>query len=133
MYRVASRARVTSPRGYKPMACARAGSTTSASTRTTSTSPSGSTSSCWTPSLLDTPNFGVPVQWLGLGETQLHLFIREAEPQSHHHFGITVEDLEPVYRRAEAMGAFDGRSTDTTSSSCPATWRRPTCATPPAT
>ena len=49
--------------------------------------------------LLDTPNFGIPVQWLGLGSTQLHVFIRDAKPQSHHHFGITVEDLEPVYRR----------------------------------
>ena len=57
--------------------------------------------------LLDTPNFGVPVQWIGLGDTQLHLFERQAEAQSHHHFGITVEDLEPVYRRAEAMGAFE--------------------------
>jgi catechol 2,3-dioxygenase-like lactoylglutathione lyase family enzyme len=57
--------------------------------------------------LLDTPNFGVPVQWLGLGETQLHVFVREAQAQSHHHFGITVEDLEPVYRRAEALGALD--------------------------
>src|SRR3954452_24021039 len=56
---------------------------------------------------LETPNFGVPVQWLGLGDTQLHLFEREAQPQSHHHFGITVEDLEPVYQRAEAMGAFE--------------------------
>src|SRR6476619_7152494 len=60
--------------------------------------------------LLDTPNFGLPVQWLALGETQLHLFRRDAEPQSHHHFGITVEDLEPVYRKAEALGAFDDRS-----------------------
>ena len=59
---------------------------------------------------LDTPNFGMPVQWLGLGDTQLHLFRRDAEPQSHHHFGITVEDLEPVYRRAEAMDAFDRRA-----------------------
>jgi catechol 2,3-dioxygenase-like lactoylglutathione lyase family enzyme len=57
---------------------------------------------------LDTPNFGVPVQWLGLGETQLHVFVREAEARSFHHFGITVEDLEPVYRRAEALGALDG-------------------------
>src|ERR1700709_1375623 len=39
--------------------------------------------------ILDTPNFGVPVQWLGLGETQLHVFVRDAEPQSYHHFGIT--------------------------------------------
>ena len=30
--------------------------------------------------LLDTPNFGVPVQWLGLGDTQLHVFVRDAEP-----------------------------------------------------
>jgi catechol 2,3-dioxygenase-like lactoylglutathione lyase family enzyme len=59
---------------------------------------------------LDTPNFGVPVQWLALGGTQLHLFERPGEAQSHHHFAITVEDLEPVYRRAEAMDAFERRS-----------------------
>jgi catechol 2,3-dioxygenase-like lactoylglutathione lyase family enzyme len=59
---------------------------------------------------LDTPNFGVPVQWLALGDTQLHIFRRDAQPQSHHHFGVTVEDLEPVYRRAEAMGAFERSS-----------------------
>src|SRR3954471_14337523 len=59
---------------------------------------------------LDTPNFGVPVQWLALGDTQLHLFERDAEALSHHHFAITVEDLEPVYRRAEAMDAFERRS-----------------------
>ena len=83
--------------------------------------------------VLDTPNFGVPVQWVGLGDTQLHIFVRDAKPQSHHHFAITVEDLEPVYRRAEAMDALDAARTDTTSSSCPATSRRPTCAIPPAT
>ncbi|HEX6022469.1 MAG TPA: VOC family protein [Solirubrobacter sp.] len=60
--------------------------------------------------VLDTPNFGVPVQWLALGDTQLHIFIRPATAQSHHHFAITVEDLEPVYNRAKAMGALDGRS-----------------------
>ena len=57
--------------------------------------------------LLDTPNFGIPVQWLGLGDTQLHVFLRDVTPQRHHHFGITVEDLEPVFRRAEALGALD--------------------------
>jgi catechol 2,3-dioxygenase-like lactoylglutathione lyase family enzyme len=59
---------------------------------------------------LDTPNFGVPVQWLALGDTQIHLFERPGEAQSHHHFAITVEDLEPVYRRAEAMDAFERES-----------------------
>ena len=56
---------------------------------------------------LTTPNFGFPVQWLGIGDSQLHLFQRDVEPLSHHHFAVTVEDLEPVFRRAEALGAFD--------------------------
>ncbi len=54
-----------------------------------------------------TPDFGLPVQWLALGDCQLHLFEAPVEPLSHHHFAVTVEDLEPVYRRAEARGAFD--------------------------
>jgi catechol 2,3-dioxygenase-like lactoylglutathione lyase family enzyme len=57
--------------------------------------------------LVPTPNFGIPVQWLALGRTQLHLFERDLQPTSHHHLGITVDDLEPVYRAAERRGAFD--------------------------
>ncbi len=56
---------------------------------------------------IPTPNFGIPVQWLALGRTQLHLFERDIQPTSHHHLGITVDDLEPVYRAAERRGAFD--------------------------
>ncbi len=59
---------------------------------------------------IPTPNFGLPVQWLGLGSTQLHLFERDLQPTSHHHFAITVDDLEPVYRAAERRGAFDRRA-----------------------
>jgi len=54
-----------------------------------------------------TPNFGLPVQWLALGRTQLHLFEKDVQPTSHHHLGITVDDLEPVYRAAERRDAFD--------------------------
>jgi catechol 2,3-dioxygenase-like lactoylglutathione lyase family enzyme len=54
-----------------------------------------------------TPNFGLPVQWLALGRTQLHLFERDIEPTSHHHLGITVDDLEAVYRVAERRGCFE--------------------------
>jgi len=54
-----------------------------------------------------TPNFGLPVQWLALGRTQLHLFERDLKPTSHHHFAVTVDDVEPVYRAAERRGAFD--------------------------
>jgi catechol 2,3-dioxygenase-like lactoylglutathione lyase family enzyme len=56
---------------------------------------------------IPTPNFGVPVQWLALGRTQLHLFERDSQQSSHHHLGITVDDLERVYRVAEQRGAFD--------------------------
>jgi catechol 2,3-dioxygenase-like lactoylglutathione lyase family enzyme len=54
-----------------------------------------------------TPNFGLPVQWLALGRTQLHLFERDLQPTSHHHLAITVDDVEPVYRAAERRDVFD--------------------------
>jgi catechol 2,3-dioxygenase-like lactoylglutathione lyase family enzyme len=53
------------------------------------------------------PNFGLPVRWLALGATQLHLFERDVEPPSYHHIGITVDDLERAYRVAERRDAFD--------------------------
>ena len=57
-----------------------------------------------------TPNFGLPVQWLALGGTQLHLFERDLQPTSHHHFAVTVDSLEAVYRAAERRDAFDDRA-----------------------
>ncbi len=59
---------------------------------------------------ITTPNFGFPVQWLALGRTQLHLFQKDLRPTSHHHLGITVDDVEPVYRAAERRGAFDDKA-----------------------
>jgi catechol 2,3-dioxygenase-like lactoylglutathione lyase family enzyme len=57
---------------------------------------------------IPTPNFGIPVQWLALGEiTQLHLFERDIQPTSHHHLGITVSDLERAFRVAERRNAFE--------------------------
>jgi catechol 2,3-dioxygenase-like lactoylglutathione lyase family enzyme len=56
---------------------------------------------------IPTPNFGLPVQWLALGRTQLHLFERDLQPTSHHHLGITVDDLEAAYRVAERRGCFE--------------------------
>ncbi len=56
---------------------------------------------------IPTPNFGLPVQWLALGRTQLHLFERDLTPTSHHHLGITVDDLDPVYRAAARRNALD--------------------------
>jgi catechol 2,3-dioxygenase-like lactoylglutathione lyase family enzyme len=56
---------------------------------------------------IPTPNFGLPVQWLALGRTQLHIFQGDLQPTSHHHFAITVDDLEPVLRAAERRDALD--------------------------
>jgi catechol 2,3-dioxygenase-like lactoylglutathione lyase family enzyme len=56
---------------------------------------------------IPSPSFGLPVQWLALGRTQRHLFETDVQPPSHHHVGITVDDLERVYRAAKRRGAFD--------------------------
>jgi catechol 2,3-dioxygenase-like lactoylglutathione lyase family enzyme len=56
---------------------------------------------------IPSPNFDLPVLWLAFGRTELHLFEKDVEPPSHHHVGITVDDLEPVYRAAKRRGAFD--------------------------
>jgi catechol 2,3-dioxygenase-like lactoylglutathione lyase family enzyme len=59
---------------------------------------------------LPTPNFGYPVQWLRLGDTQLHLFDRPEQARRYAHFGVTVDDLNPVYEKARALGAFDSET-----------------------
>jgi catechol 2,3-dioxygenase-like lactoylglutathione lyase family enzyme len=56
---------------------------------------------------IPTPNFGVPVQWLALGRTQLHLYEQDLQPTSLHHFAVTVDDLEPAYRVGHRLDAFD--------------------------
>jgi YD repeat-containing protein len=55
---------------------------------------------------LPSPEFEHPVEWLRLGDQQLHLFLREdskAAP-AFHHFGIDVDDFEAVYARAKELG-----------------------------
>src|SRR5919107_382686 len=59
---------------------------------------------------IPTPNFGMSVQWLGIGDTQLHLFVRDTKAPSHHHFALTVDDFPSVYRRAGELGCYDGES-----------------------
>lgn len=57
-----------------------------------------------------TLNFGVPVQWLALGDAQLHLFERDVVAPRGHHFAVTVADLVPVHRAARELGALDAES-----------------------
>jgi catechol 2,3-dioxygenase-like lactoylglutathione lyase family enzyme len=59
---------------------------------------------------IPTPNFGLPVQWLAAGSTQLHLFERDLKPTSHHHVAFTVDDLPRAYAVAESRQAFDRKA-----------------------
>jgi catechol 2,3-dioxygenase-like lactoylglutathione lyase family enzyme len=56
---------------------------------------------------LPTPNFGMNIRWLALGDQQLHVFEREVPTPAYHHFGLDVEDFEDVYRKARERGILD--------------------------
>ena len=59
---------------------------------------------------IPTPNFGFPTIWLRAGDLQLHLFQRKVSAPPHHHFALTVDDFEAVYRKAVERKAFDTRT-----------------------
>ena len=57
--------------------------------------------------MIDTPNFGYPVQWLRVGDLQLHLFERHGAAPDYHHFALAVDDFEAVFRATRARGIHD--------------------------
>lgn len=56
---------------------------------------------------LPTPNFGIKLAWLQLGDMQLHIFERDCESNRYSHCGIDVDDFEAIYVRAKELGSFD--------------------------
>ena len=56
------------------------------------------------------PTFQERVVWLAVGDQQLHLFERHAEPPRYHHLGLDVDDFEAVYRIAKERGLLDGET-----------------------
>ena len=58
---------------------------------------------------LPTPEFGdTEVLWLRLGQQQLHLFRRETDAPTFHHFAVDVDDFERTYLEARRRGILDG-------------------------
>jgi YD repeat-containing protein len=57
---------------------------------------------------IPSPDFEHRVEWLQLGDQQLHLFLRETPAPAYHHLGIDVDDFEAAYRVARERGLFDG-------------------------
>ncbi len=53
---------------------------------------------------IPTYNFAFPVQYLRLGDLQLHLFERETPPPEFHHIGINVDDFHAAYERVHELG-----------------------------
>jgi catechol 2,3-dioxygenase-like lactoylglutathione lyase family enzyme len=54
------------------------------------------------------PDFAQEVEWLQLGDQQLHLFLSEGPAPHHHHIGLEVDDFEAAYRLASEGALFDG-------------------------
>lgn len=62
---------------------------------------------------IPTPNFGfgVPVQWLGIGDREIHLFVLDIPIAArYYHFGVSATDIDQlhrIYRSAAEQGALD--------------------------
>ena len=54
---------------------------------------------------IPTPTFGVPVQWLRVGDLQLHLFLDQSEAPPRHHLGLTIDDFDAAYRAVKERSA----------------------------
>ena len=52
---------------------------------------------------IPTPTFDLPVQWLRVGDMQLHLFQADGPAPVRHHLGITIDDFDAAY---DAVKAF---------------------------
>jgi catechol 2,3-dioxygenase-like lactoylglutathione lyase family enzyme len=52
-----------------------------------------------------TPRFkGTQVQWLRIGDLQLHLFLDEETAPPRHHIGLTVDDFDAAYAAVKDRG-----------------------------
>ena len=56
---------------------------------------------------LPSPNFAQHVEWLRLGEQQLHLFHRKTAAPEFHHIALDVDDFEAAYLKAKELGLLD--------------------------
>ena len=54
---------------------------------------------------IPTPTFGAPVQWLRVGDMQLHLFLDDSPAPARHHLGITVDDFDAAYQAVKARAS----------------------------
>jgi catechol 2,3-dioxygenase-like lactoylglutathione lyase family enzyme len=56
---------------------------------------------------LPSPDFSQHVEWLRLGEQQLHLFLQETPAPLLHHIALDVDDFEAAYLKAKELGLLE--------------------------
>ncbi len=56
------------------------------------------------------PDFEHRVEWLVLGDQQLHLFLRETPAPEFHHLSLEVDDFEAAYVIAADRGRLDDQT-----------------------
>ena len=54
---------------------------------------------------IPTPTLDSPVQWLRVGDMQLHLFLDDGPAPARHHLGITVDDFDAAYQVVKACAS----------------------------
>lgn len=59
---------------------------------------------------LPSPDFSGHVEWLGVGDQQLHLFLDDGSAPERHHLSLDVDDFEAAYLKAKELGVLDERT-----------------------
>jgi lactoylglutathione lyase len=59
---------------------------------------------------LPSPDFADHVEWLRLGDQQLHLFRDDAAAPQRHHISLDVDDFEAAYLKAKELGVLEERT-----------------------
>jgi catechol 2,3-dioxygenase-like lactoylglutathione lyase family enzyme len=59
---------------------------------------------------IPSPDFSGHVEWLRLGNQQLHLFKDDAPAPERHHIALDVDDFEAAYLKAKELGVLEGRT-----------------------
>jgi catechol 2,3-dioxygenase-like lactoylglutathione lyase family enzyme len=59
---------------------------------------------------IPSPDFSGHVEWLRLGDQQLHLFRDDSPAPARHHLSLDVDDFEAAYTKAKELGVLEERT-----------------------
>jgi catechol 2,3-dioxygenase-like lactoylglutathione lyase family enzyme len=59
---------------------------------------------------IPTYTFAFPVQYLRLGDLQLHIFERQTDAPVYHHIALDVDDFEAAYTRVQELAIADDQA-----------------------